>query len=408
MTYYEMKKVFARRSSRIGLLLMGIVLAVVLYFIISENTYVNENGDTEQGLGAIAKVRELKREWAGELTEDRIRQVIQENGRISRTPEALSQDPRENDKAFGQKQGFLDIRSLLACSYSGFSSYDYYLPDSLSGEDAANFYSNRINNLKEWLDTEAKDQFSQKEKDYLIRSYESLQTPLYYDYQEGWISLLEYAPTIIMLSTLIMSFFCAGIFSGEFQQKSSAVFYSSRYGRDRAVAAKMKAALILITVCYWGIMLLYTGMVLGLLGADGGGCPIQSSSSGWKSIYSLTYWQEYLLVIFGGYLGCLFMLLLSMWVSARTNSAVLAVTVPFVLIFLPSFLSGFPSPFMNKVLGLLPDQLLQMNRVTGYFNLYEMGGKIITAIPLLLALYTVLCLLLLPAIYNTYRKKQVY
>ncbi len=408
MTYYEIKKIWLRKGSRIALGLMLAVLVLILYFIIGENGYVNEKGDEEIGFSAIAKVRALKKEWAGELTEAKIREVLEENVRISNTPEARSKDFQQNDMAYSQKQGFLDIRDLCVYAYGGFNNYDYYLPDSLSPDVAVDFYPNRIKNLKEWLNTEGKDQFSEKEKEYLISQYETLKTPLYYDYQAGWKSLFQYAPAVISIATLILSFLCAGIFSGEFQQKSSAVLYSSLYGRDKAVAAKIKAGIMVVTIFYWGVVLMYTGLVLGILGADGASCQIQASSEGWKSIYQITNWQEYLLIVLGGYLGCLFMLLLTMWVSAKTDSAVAAVIVPFVLLFLPSFLSGSSVVLLNKILGILPDQLLSMGQVVEYFNLYEIGGKVVNAAVILLAVYPVLTCLLIPVLYRTYRKKQVY
>ena len=135
---------------------------------------------------------------------------------------------------------------------------------------------------------------------------------------------------------------------------------------------------------------------------------IQSSMSGWKSIYNITNAQEYILIVLGGYLGCLFMQSLTMLVSAKTNSSVIAVIVPFILIFLPSFLSGTSLPLLNKILGLLPDQMLQMNQVVKFFNLYEIGGKVFCAVPILIISYSILLLLIVPVIYFIYRRKEVY
>ena len=216
------------------------------------------NGDAESGISAMLKVRELKKEWSGELTEDVLRKIIEENVRISQTPEAKSNDFRQNDIAYSQRQGFMDIRDLLNCDYGEFNDYNYYLADSLSPDEAVDFYSNRIKNLKNWLETDGKDQFSEKEKSYLIRAYEKMKTPLYYDYQAGWKNLFQYSPSIIMILTLVLGFLCAGIFSGEFQLKANAVFYSSYYGRNKAVWAKVKAGAIIITAIYWAVMLLYT------------------------------------------------------------------------------------------------------------------------------------------------------
>ena len=287
MTYYEIKKVFSKKGSKVALIFIFIVISVVLSFIIGDNKYVNRNGDAESGISAMLKVRELKKEWSGD------------------------------------------------CDYGEFNDYNYYLADSLSPDEAVDFYSNRIKNLKNWLETDGKDQFSEKEKSYLIRAYEKMKTPLYYDYQAGWKNLFQYSPSIIMILTLVLGFLCAGIFSGEFQLKANAVFYSSYYGRNKAVWAKVKAGAIIITAIYWAVMLLYTMLVLGILGVDGANCPIQSSMSGWKSIYNITNAQEYILIVLGGYLGCLFMQSLTMLVSAKTNSSVIAVIVPFILIFLP-------------------------------------------------------------------------
>lgn len=133
-----------------------------------------------------------------------------------------------------------------------------------------------------------------------------------------------------------------------------------------------------------------------------------ASMSGWKSIYNITNAQEYILIVLGGYLGCLFMQSLTMLVSAKTNSSVIAVIVPFILIFLPSFLSGTSLPLLNKILGLLPDQMLQMNQVVKFFNLYEIGGKVFCAVPILIISYSILLLLIVPVIYFIYRRKEVY
>ena len=408
MTYYEIKKVFSKRGSKIALGIIFAVVAVALYFIIGENEYVNQNGDTERGFAAISEIRKLKKEWTGELTEDVIRKVIEENKRISQTPEAQSNDFQQNDIAYSQKQGFMDIRNLLNYDYGEFNDYNYYLADSLSPDMAEDFYPNRIKNLKQWLQGDGNELFSEEEKDYLIGKYEELEIPVSYDYQAGWKSLFQYAPMIMMISTLVLGFLCAGIFSGEFQQKSTAIFYSSYYGRNKAIWAKVKAGTIIITVIYWGVILLYSGLVLGILGIDGANCPIQSSMDGWKSMYNITNLQEYLLIVFGGYLGCLFMMLLTMLVSAKTNSSVTAVIVPFGLTFLPSFLSESTLPWWNKVLGILPDQMLQMNEVVTHFDLYEIFGTIFSAVPILIIMYSVLIVLMIPLIYLTYRKKEVY
>ena len=98
---------------------------------------------------------------------------------------------------------------------------------------------------------------------------------------------------------------------------------------------------------------------------------------------------------------------LGMLVSAKTKSAVIAVTVPFVLIFLPSFLMNIDNPVINRVICLLPDQLLQIGTALGYFSLYSLGGRIVGAVPILIVLYTALAVVLMPVVYLVYGRRQV-
>lgn len=407
MVYYELKKILSKTSNKIAVLFLACLLVLVCFFAISGVDYVNENGETENGIAAAGKLRERKKEWAGLLTEEKIIQVIEANTAINQTEESRSADIRENDIAYGWKQGFSDIRMLLVYGYGEFRVFDYYLPDSLVPEDASMFYANRTAHLKDWLYTEGKDQFSEEEKEFLVERYEEMEVPLYYDYADGWKQLFLYAPTLLMILVLILGFLASALFSCEYKYKADAIFFTAYHGRGKAVSAKIKAGFLLITVTYWLMVLLYMGIVLGVLGADGAGCYIQTGSGGWKSFYNITYWQEAVLVFAGGYVGCLFMLFMTMLVSAVCNSAVVAVMVPFILIFIPSFLSGIRFSLVNKIMGLMPDQLLQMNMSVVYFNLYHVAGKIVGAAEILLVVYSVLTILTWPLLYRIYRKSQV-
>ncbi|MDO5147707.1 MAG: hypothetical protein Q4D60_11990 [Eubacteriales bacterium] len=85
------------------------------------------------------------------------------------------------------------------------------------------------------------------------------------------------------------------------------------------------------------------------------------SSQGWKSIYNITFFQEYLLIAVGGYIGCLFVDSLAMLVSAKTKSTVVSVIVPFVVLFAPAVIRLGNSRLAEKIDGLMPYQLVQMN-----------------------------------------------
>lgn len=407
MMRYEVKKVFAKTGSKIALVLLFIVMGITCFFAM-DVSYVDGEGISRSGPAAVSKLRAARKEWAGYLDEEKIREVIAENRRIQSTPEALSQNVDERNIAYGWKQGINDIRDLLNCSYAtGFREHDYYRADSLTEDEAASFYENRIKLLREWLGSEAKDQYSGEEKAYLIRQYEKMETPLYYDYMTGWQQLFELSQTIIMLTMLILGYLVAGIFSNEFTWKADAVFFSSVHGRNKAVSSKIRAGFWIVTAVYFASFLLYTGIVLGYLGADGWNLPVQANWTAWKCFYNITNWQKYLFIAIGGYVGCLFISFLTMLISAKTRSTVLAVMTPVVLIFIPSFISNIDSPVVNKIIGLLPDQLLQIQMALGYFNLYSVGGMVVGEAPVILVLYTVLTIIIFPVLYQTYRRLQI-
>ncbi|MCH5344913.1 MAG: ABC transporter permease [Acetatifactor sp.] len=406
MVRFEIKKIFSKTVNKIALIILAVVVCVESHLAISSVLYVDENGDTITGIFAAQPLREAKMQWSGYITEDILSKVVEENALINNSEEYLSNDVKENNKAFSKKQGFSDIRNIINRAFCGFRQYDYYRIDSISGDEVRSFYERRISNLIEWINSdEATNHFSDKEKLFLTGQYNKLETPLYYEYFGGWDALLEKASAIIMLLVLITGFLVSGIFSDEIQLKADSIFFSTRLGRTKAVSAKIGAGFIIISSIYWITILLYSGIVLTVLGFEGADCAIQIGSSNWKSFYNITYFQDYLLTVFGGYIGSLFILTLSMFVSAKTRSSVLAVTIPFILIFIPSFLSGISA--LSEVLGLLPDQLLQMCKSVQLFNTYQIGNKVVGAVPIILVAYLILYCILVPVLYRVYKKTEV-
>lgn len=406
MLRFEIKKIFSKTVNKIALLILAVALLAVSLFAVSSIDYVDTQGNSTSGIVAAHNLRNDKNQWSGYLTDSMLSEVIKKNEEIISSEEYLSKDIRENNKAYAKKQGFSDIRTIINTAFCPFNEYDYYRADSVTSNEVGNLYENRITNLTEWLNSdEIKDNYSKEEKEFLIAQYNELETPFYYEYSDGWKTLLEYAPSIMMLLVLIMGFLVSGIFSNEFQLKADSIFFSTKLGRNKAISAKMKAGFVIITVVYWGTMLIYSTIVLTSLGTDGADCMIQTGLGGWKSFYNITYFQDYLLTMVGGYLGSLFILTLTMLISAKTHSTILAVIIPFIVLFIPSFFSGIS--VLTKGLGLLPDQLLQVSQAVNSFNLYKIGGKVVGAIPIIMILYFILYCILSPVLYGIYRKAEI-
>ena len=404
MTAYELRKLFSRPLGKGALMVLAAVLALTTFFACSVR-WTDQAGQNHTGPAAARQLRQQQKAWAGVLDETMLRQAIQANWDVSHSADAQSSDITRQNMAYHQSQAFGVIRDLLNQAYSSdFQSYDYYTADTVTPDQALDFYANRLKLLQQWMGEE-ETTFTPAEEAYLTEQYQSVETPFSVDYITGWQQLYDYAPTVIMLSALIASFLVAGIFAQESQWKADAIFFSTRHGRGKGTAAKVKAGLLLLTGLYWVPFLVFTGLTLGFLGTDGAGCPVQVIA--WKSFYNITVGQGALLIALGGYLGTLVLGLLTMWMSAKTGSAMLSAVLPFAIIFVPALLLRNTSALLRDILGLLPDKLLQLNRDFTYFDLYQLGDTVTGAVPLHFGLYLLLTVILIPVLYQTYRRRQL-
>lgn len=402
MIRYEIKKVFGKTANKAALLILLLIVGIVCY-LACDIQYVNEQGEPEYGPHAVATLKNMKKEWTGILDEEKLAAVIAENKELSQMPGYNSLNGKEADMVYSKGQGIADIRDLLNHAFAtGFRSYDYYRADALNENDAKVFYKMRIKTLKDWLNSdEAEYMYSEEEKRFLSEQYETLETPFYYDYVTGWEQLFQFFPTVIMLTMLVVGFIISSLFSCEYAWKTDAIFFSSEMGKNKAIIAKLTAGFCIVTIVYFAAAAIYSLITLGYLGTDGANCVIQLIS--WKSFYNIKIWQEYLLIILGGYVGCLFISSLCMFASAKCKMAVVAIVIPFALLFVPSFVGMIQSSSVNRIMGLLPDQLLQVNMVLVYFNMYQIGGKVVGALGPLFAIYCMLTIVMFPVTYKTFR-----
>ncbi len=402
MLFFEIKKVFSKFKNKIAMVLLLILLIVTSILTMNRVEYVDTDGGRSSGAAAARKLRAEQNQWTGYLTEDVFTDVILENKQINSSPEAFSEDIMEQDKIYARKQGISDISNLMNYAFSEWRDYNYYIIDNLSAKEAKQVYQKRISSLKGYLES-GEETFPDAQKKFLIERYENLKTPFYYEYFGGWSALLQNISTFLLMLALVIGFLVSGIFSDEFQIKADSIFFSSKLGRSKAVVSKVSAGFLIATVSYAVFVFFYTAIVLLMLGADGANCPIQLDL--WRSAYNITFLQAYLLIVAGGYVGTLFAAILAMIVSAASRSTTTAVIVPFLILCAFPFLSRIIT--LPGVCSFFPDQLLEVYITVKEFNLVELGGKVMSVATVIIPAYLALCLVLLPALYQVYRKSQV-
>ena len=399
MLRFELKKVFSKSKNKMAIVFLLIILIMVSMMTINKVWYVDENGNDSSGILAAKNLRAEKNKWKGYITEEVLGEVVLENAVINQSKEALSEDIVEQDKAYAKTQGFSGIADIINHAFSEWRDYNYYAINNVSMEQVKNVYERRISNLKDWLNS-GEEEFTDSQKHFLIKQYEDLETPFYYEYVDGWSALLQSISTFILILALFIGFWVSGIFSDEFHTKADSIFFSTKLGRNKAVVSKMGAGFLIITVSYIFFVLLYTFLVLLVLGADGANCPIQLDM--WRCVYNITFFHAYLLIVVGGYIGTLFAAVLSMLVSAVTHSTATAIIVPFIILCAFPFLSRIVT--LPQICSFFPDQLLNIYTSIKDFGLVEIGGKVMGTEAVIIPVYMTACLFLQPVLYGVYKK----
>lgn len=416
MVWFELKKIFGSFGGKIALIIYIVFLVLSCWAaatgVTGRGVYtIDDQGQELTGPAAVKMIRTTRNEWEGVLDEEKITEVIQELRRIYNSPEYNSDIIAERDAAFGWQEGIRPIRDMMIDAYNDsidvYEYNDYYIPESLSPSDASDFYSNRMKLLTQYLETgNGKDKFTDNEKEWLIQHYADWETPIYYDYTLGWQQLLENFQFFSAYGALIIGFLVTGIFTKEFRLKADAVYFTTVYGRNKATAAKIKAGFLTVTGLYWGAVLIFTLFTLCYFGFDGAGCAIQLIDNYWECPYNWTCGGTYLMAVICGYIGNLFVAFLTMYVSAKTKSSTFSVTVSFLAIFISWILEMTGIEALEEI-TLLPDRVLAAFEYLNQFAVCDLGFTAVGALPFAVVIYGILTIVLVPMMYQEFRRKRI-
>lgn len=410
MLYYEFKKLFSRTGSKLLVVLLGAILLMMEIYQIQSVTYVKPDGTSISGFGAISKLKESKSQWDGYLTEEQIQKVLQTKQDILKDhPEYYpgTTDIDLSNQVYSLTQGFGDIRDMINQSYSLFGQFDYYLIDRLSPLQSSDFYKNRIEGLENYLN--ANDTLSVSQKEYYRKQYKENKTPWYYSYQQGWQVLANSLSVLQIFTVVVISLLLASIFSYEEKTGAKQIVMSSYKGKSKGVVSKISAGLLLTLGLYIFVVGIYMLIILSVFGFEGAFDPVQTNFFiGWKSPWNISNIQAIGILFISGLIGALIFSSITMFISYKTKSTVMASTVSFLLILLPDWLTNFISDSsMVTWLKLFPDQLLNAKTNLTGFTFLEIQGHMISPLTIMNVAYVVLTIILLMIIYVSAKKEYV-
>ena len=395
MTFkYELKKIFSKRINQVLLATVLVVTIIYSGMAIGSMRYVDEEGQDHTGIEAGRLLAENTNQWKGELTAEKISEVINDYKTIS----AKYPDGIPNTEYGKTVQSYYDIYSFVINVMTPDSEWNESVVDQLSDEQLQDIYTIYQDNMKKMAEEYGT---TPEKRSYLENIYEKIEIPLTFAAKDSWDTMAMYAQTFVLLLAVIIGFLVAGIFSGEFRPGTEDVFFATKYGRSKAIKNKIIAGILVSTVTYWigvGILSLISFAVMGTSGFF---TPYQIDDP--YSIYVMTYGEYYLLILVGGYIATMFCAALTMLVTVKMHTPNLAVCIPFFLLCMMPFIARV-LPAFDAFFNLLPTVLTNITNDVKTPILFQIGSLVFRQISFLMVLYSVLFIALLPFIYRGYSR----
>lgn len=270
--------------------------------------------------------------------------------------------------------------------------------DSRCKWNKATFYDTYHKNMEKMAEEYGKTSVQKK---YLEKKYNEIKLPVEYESYSSWDTMIMYVETYSIILAIIVGFICAGIFADDFQTKADAVFFSTKYGRTKAVKTKILAGIATTVMIYCMGIILLSVICFGIMGTSGMNTPYQMYQA--YSIYIMSYGQYYLLTVVCGFIASMLAAVVSMLVAAKMHTISVAVCIPFFLYCLLPFigraLSGYTTLF-----NLIPTILTNVQASVKVPLIYQIGNCVFRQIPLVMVMYTVMAIALLPFIYKSFRR----
>ena len=382
MLKYELKRIFTKRLNRV-LITIGLALSVILSFLAAtSNRFVSPQGHLETGISATRKVVADKNRNKGLMTPKRISELITQDQRAFRE----YKDKGESDKIYGTSiQQYLDVEQLVSYILTGNEDYNPSIYLDVNSKKLLNIYKIREAKIQKLIRQNGK---TEEQRKYLKAQYDKISTPYQYEAPDSWDTMQLYVVTYSIVLVVLMGVLTSGIFSEEITLKADAIFFSSKYGRDKAIKTKIIAGLITSTGIYW-------------MGTSGSHTSMSMLNS--YTIYNVTYGQAFYIMMFAGYIANLLATTVSMLVSAVMGSSNIAICIPFFLFCIMPFVGRIGGG--NGIFLLTPDQLNNFQEIMKVNHIYQIGGFVTNQLALIVLIYVVVNLVLIPVIYSVYKRK---
>ncbi len=384
----EHKKIWRRKIVRISVFLCFLIIVIfgsVLsyqWFSHGSSNYSSGFGNNFDGYSNIRNLQEYGKERGGDLTDEKLRQLVRDYQRIEAA--GKEEELKETD--------WITVNSWLKALWPELEDpgvyqlmISYVKPEQLTG-----FYERRRQKIEDFLEISGQ---TGEEREYLLRINEKVREPFRYEWVEGWSQLLGNAIADMgMVAAVFLAIILSTVFAGEWHDNTGSLVLTTKNGWERLAYAKIFAGLAFTLELF---ILLIAGNVVSQLffmGTAGWNMPVQNIKL--IAIAPMTMLQaeiyEYAFLLLGaiGFAGVV------MLISAAVKSNVTAVLLSMAVVYLPMMITEYLPLWAQKALDLLP--LVGSPADIFRTNIYHVLRKIIWSPYLLMTIPILLGILCIP------------
>lgn len=392
---YELKKFFSKMTNKLILTAMILVAVIFSFLAVDSMSYTDMGGELATGFGKLTAGRRIvagKNKWKGELTPEKIADAVESYHK----PEQSYPTGIPNTESEEFDPPYLDILYFAANIYQTESDVARADLARLAEEDLEHIYDTYADNLQNWAKEYGKTPEQEK---FLSEQYQKIEIPVIYEAYDSWETMATYAEMYILILVVVIGFMAAGIFDEEFRNHAERVFFTTKYGRSKAVRNKIAVGMLATTIVYWVGIGILSLISFGIIGESGFNTPYQIADP--YNMYAVTQGQYYLLIVVCGYIASLLSAAVTMLVTARMHTEKVAIFIPvfmyWLLLFIGNRLAG-----VTNLAYLTTAMLVNIDNAIKYPVLFQIGNAVVRPIPSVMVLYAAVSVILLPFIYKSY------
>lgn len=188
----------------------------------------------------------------------------------------------------------------------------------LSNEEINLFLENRLRTIARRLDESIRFTYTEEEKEHFLGRAGKI-TRLTIGYAEGWKVLNRDMGSFVPLVMLMVSLLIMPLFADDTQNRMKELSRSTRNGKKRLAAARFISAFLTGSVFYLLAMFCFFFIKMIPFGLSGSGELIQSNADTFFSVFPITYLEQFLINCLRGYVSLIFVVSLTVLISATTD-----------------------------------------------------------------------------------------